>query len=62
MGGQGDRMGHRGGYAAAVRGGGPSDGENVVETKILSFFHTIFFLFQEGDKRPVTKALGFELI
>ena len=29
MGGQGDRMGHRGGYAAAVRGGGPSEGKDI---------------------------------
>ena len=41
MGGQGDRMGHRGGYAAAVRGGGPSEGENFIVTKILSLF-TLF--------------------
>lgn len=46
MGGQGDRMGHRGGYAAAVRGGGPSEGKNIgiIETKIL-LFYTIFFCF-----------------
>ena len=60
MGGQGDRMGHRGGYAAAVRGGGPSEGKDMSLKCCLCF--TQSFLFQEGDKRPVTKALGFELI
>ena len=55
MGGQGDRMGHRGGYAAAVRGGGPSEGKSIVENNILSCLQC-FFLFQEGDKIPVTKS------